>query len=215
MDGRPIRPLRGVAGQSGRGGFARGAAGADPDGRGAAEDLGFSRGGGEIGGGAKTVGRILNLMVASMRKRKRNKDLSNMKIAGYCASFLTICLLGFGHATAQNAEGDRQAIAMLKEFYTDYITAIDHGEQKAWDSLQRKFCTVRLLRKLPQLGEEHDEDPFLKAQDSNIAFLKSLTVKADARMNGHYVVSYMADKKVIVNVMVVRQQGHYLINGLW
>jgi len=88
---------------------------------------------------------------------------------------------------------------MLKEFYTNYITEVSNGaEPKKILSLQKKYCTVALLKKIPKLIEQSDSDPFLKAQDSNTEFLKTLSLRKDLKKSNTYIVSYIADKKIII-----------------
>lgn len=67
---------------------------------------------------------------------------------------------------------------------------MDKGDVSKLDTLQRRFCTTNLLHKIPKLSKQLDADPFLKAQDSNIKFLKSLTVSKDLQKESHYIVSY-------------------------
>lgn len=106
--------------------------------------------------------------------------------------------------------------AMLREFYTAYISAMDTGHsEKRLTALEKKYCTTRLLNRLPKLADKIDADPLIKAQDAIISSGKTLTVEGDPKKEGHYVVSYTADHKVVVNVMVVNQNGKYKIDDVW
>jgi len=105
-------------------------------------------------------------------------------------------------------------LEMVKEFYTNYITYVDKGELSKLEALQRKYCTRKFFKNISELGDKIDQDPFLKAQDSNIKFLNSLTVKRDKNRKGHCIVSY-DDEKVVINLTVVLVDGNYKIDNVW
>lgn len=121
----------------------------------------------------------------------------------------------FNCAQAQSNDPHVKALEMIKGFYTNYITDMDKGDVSKLDTLQKESCTVNLLHKIPKLSKQMDADPFLKAQDTNIKFLKSLTVKKDLKKEGHYVVSYGIDEKVAINLTVVKVNGEYKIDAVW
>jgi len=109
-----------------------------------------------------------------------------------------------------------EKLAIVKEFYTQYITGVANGaEQKKLEALQRKYCTAKLLNKIPKLIEQTDADPFLKAQDSDIGFLKTLTVGRDPKKEDQYITSYMADHKIVIHLIVVMTSNGYKIDGVW
>lgn len=115
-------------------------------------------------------------------------------------------------ARAQDSSSDKQILTMLKEFYTNYITEVSNGaEPKKILSLQKKYCTSDLLKKIPKLIEQSDSDPFLKAQDSNTEFLKTLSIRKDLKKSNMYIVSYIADKKIIINLEVINENGTFKI----
>ncbi|MFD2148647.1 hypothetical protein [Mucilaginibacter antarcticus] len=75
--------------------------------------------------------------------------------------------------TTQAEASDTEAIAMLKAFYTDYITAVAGSDLKKPNVVLSKYCTPSLLKKLKAV----DEDQILKVQDANIKMLDKLTIK--------------------------------------
>ena len=129
--------------------------------------------------------------------------------------FLALNIVFFSNlscARGQSNSSDKQALTMLKEFYTNYITEVSNGaEPKKILSLQKKYCTVALLKKIPKLIEQSDSDPFLKAQDSNTEFLKTLSLRKDLKKSNTYIVSYIADKKIIINLEVVHENETFRI----
>ena len=146
-----------------------------------------------------------------------SKTIKNMKRMTALLSFM-VSILTIANSfcvQAQDVDSASQAQGMIKRFYISYITDVDKGETSKLDALQKKVCTARLLQRIPKLADQLDADPFLKAQDSNIKFLKSLTVKEDLKKEGHYIVSYGIDEKVVINLMVVKQDGNYKIDNVW
>ncbi len=117
-------------------------------------------------------------------------------------------------AQAQSDNSEKKMLEMVKDFYTNYITYVDKGELSKLNALQKKYCTPKLIKKIPELGDKIDQDPFLKAQDSNIKFLSSLTVKKDKNGKGHCIVSY-DDEKVVINLTVLFVDGNYKIDNVW
>ena len=48
--------------------------------------------------------------------------------------------------------------------------------KKKLEMLQKQFCTEAFYKKIPEIIEQTDGDVFLKAQDSDIKYLRTLTV---------------------------------------
>lgn len=147
-----------------------------------------------------------------------DKYRNNMKIkiALFYLIVSVMSILYFNHAQAQSNHSDKQVLAMLKEFYTGYITEVANGTaQKQLLQLQKKYCTTKLLNKIPKLIEQSDADPFLKAQDSNVELLKTLTVEKDLQKDDHYIVSYLTDHKIVINLIVIKLNNNYKIDSLW
>lgn len=124
-------------------------------------------------------------------------------------------LVGTQTSQAQNDQTKEQALEMVKLFYTSYITFVDKGESSKLEALQKTYCTPKLLKRIPELADKSDQDPFLKAQDSNIEFLKSLVVEGDKTKEGHIIVTYGTDEKVVINLTVLIIDGKYKINNVW
>lgn len=117
--------------------------------------------------------------------------------------------------TRQNEE----AIVMLKSFYTSYVTAVSGstaGLEKT-DAILKKYCTVSLLNRIPKLIEKLDADPFLKAQDSDLAILKTLVITKNTKASDNsYKVSYVYDEiKTTINLSLIKQKDGLKINEVW
>ena len=93
--------------------------------------------------------------------------------------FLTLLITNALATKAQNKVSDQQAISMLKKFYTSYMTLIAGSEidNKSETSLKKEYCTKKLLNNIPKLIEEIDADPIIKAQDSHLSLIKTLSFK--------------------------------------
>ncbi|RCH55262.1 hypothetical protein DJ568_08745 [Mucilaginibacter hurinus] len=116
---------------------------------------------------------------------------------------------------AQNELSEKQTQTELLEFYKQYITIVASGYSENKSTfLKKKYCTKNLIAKLPQLIEECDCDPFLKAQDSNIRFLRTLSIK-QAKEPNTYKVSYIADDRIIINLTVIKQNKSVTIARIW
>ena len=129
----------------------------------------------------------------------------------------------YGRVQAQNTSSDRQAIAMLKEFYTADITEgcklPSLSALKKLRDLPKHYCTVGLLRKLNAQYQHGyvEADPFLQVQDVNIFWLKTLAVRRDLRSANAYTVSYRdagSDFKAVIHLTVIRQGNDFKIAAL-
>ena len=113
---------------------------------------------------------------------------------------LTLLLLGGLSSSpargvpVQQAPTDRQAIAMLREFYAAYITASSElpatEALNKLEALPKKYCTASLRRKINgQYRQGHlDADPFTQSQDEDVSWINTLAVRRDARsVNGYTV----------------------------
>lgn len=133
---------------------------------------------------------------------------------------LTLTLAFIANANWSPAQGSSndQAAVMLKEFYTAYFTAVSKGAAQAQlHALQQKYCTPKLLGKIPQLTKKADADPFIKAQDADSKWVKTLAVEKDTKKEGHYVVTYMGDGKITIDLTVVETEAGktYKIDNVW
>ncbi len=139
----------------------------------------------------------------------------------------TLLLTAFSlNLSAQNSDPDK-AIAFLKSFYTAYITEVSsshdgHQMENNLSSLRRKYFTAHCEKRYELLGEQTDADPVIKAQDSDVRLLKTLSVKKDLKKTNVYAVSYTdtnAISKVktvtTINLEVITYKGDLKINFLW
>lgn len=127
----------------------------------------------------------------------------------------------------QSQNDDKEIKEMLKEFYTAYITEVSGNASfklmaERLDSLKKKYCTEILLEKIPSLVEQSNADPIIKAQDSNIAYLKTLTIETNFKNKNQYqyIVSYFDSsnpsiEKTIIHLSVIKEKGNYKIDDVW
>lgn len=121
---------------------------------------------------------------------------------------------------AQNGTSDTLAIKMLREFYTSYMTQftdLSSGHEQKTNAILKKYCTASLINRIPKLADQTDSDPFLKAQDSDSSWAKSLVIKKDLKRANTYNVSYQdsGDTNTIIHLLVLKQKEGYKIADLW
>lgn len=134
-------------------------------------------------------------------------------------SLFAVCIVFIGSYSCiqgQNSSSDKKNIQILKDFYTSYITysAIDTPgtfNEKKLDSLQKIYCTEALLKKIPEISEHIDADPFTKAQLITIKLLNTLAIKKDSNKLNQYVVSYSFDPPIIIHIAIVKDK----IDSVW
>lgn len=137
-----------------------------------------------------------------------------MKIFTSVFVLATVFFSCVGHA--QTHEIDEQVMKLIKDFYKSYILENSKmpPDNKKIELLKRKYCSKNFLNKLSH--QELDYDPFLKAQDSDTAWLKTLSVNKSPQMETVYVVSYrdsFTKEKIIVKLNIVREKGEYKIDA--
>lgn len=117
---------------------------------------------------------------------------------------------------------DQQAMTMLKNFYTAYMTEVATGSAhnfvKKLQKIQKQYCTPKLIDKIPAMIDRTNIDPFLKAQDSNIENLKSLTFQKDSRAADLFIVSYTdiyRHNKTTIKLSVIKQKDSFKIDGVF
>jgi len=121
---------------------------------------------------------------------------------------------------AQTAVPGKQAIVMLKEFYTTYMTEVAGSgdpriSEKKLDVLKKRYCTAKLISRLPKLAEQTDADPIINAQDSSPECVKTLLVKPDLKKPNQYIVSYNDGvSAVMIHVSLIQQNGRYMIDNV-
>lgn len=147
-----------------------------------------------------------------------------MKTLIYTFFVCLIFLSENGCAYAQNDIANQQAIKMLKEFYTAYLTAwstlgaSDVHDKKLY-SLQKQYCTIEFRKNLKKWGL--DQDPLINGEFTDVKHLNTLTITKDLTKPNFYIVSYVdhalspsykpIDKTVIVYVTIVKIAGSFKI----
>jgi hypothetical protein len=167
-----------------------------------------------------TGGEKINEIHVLLSNSSKQKNMKTLTIF-----FATVVLLISNTGCAQSQNEDKEIKSMLKEFYTAYITEISENPNLKLmvvklDSLKKKYCTVALRKKIPGLVEQSSADPIIKAQDSNIEYLKTLAVEKDSKNTNQYIVSYYdssnpAIEKTIIHLAVVKEKESYKVNDVW
>lgn len=150
-----------------------------------------------------------------------------------------ICLLTFAACTGKTNPGNEQsqsntaiaepqvknsetandsAINMIHSFYDEYIPAnnglpVDEARIK---TIKKKYCTARLLNVLQD--EEIDYDPFLNAQDCDLSWLNTLSVKRDAEESDLYHVQYKdtsSQQTIRLKLRLKNESGTYKIDKVY
>jgi len=126
--------------------------------------------------------------------------------------------------TASSIDSSKSTLSFLKNFYTVYITDIAIGHSlNSSDSLIKKYCTPKLLNKIAEHSDPEklnwwDFDPFVKAQDSDTAFLKTLSVRMNKMKPNSYSVSYGRtddSTKTTIHLIVEKQKEGFKIVDVW
>lgn len=133
--------------------------------------------------------------------------------------YLILCII-CSCVQAQNTYSRQDELAMVKDFYVGYITEFSKRptleNRKNVSEIKVKYCTKKLLHNIENM--KLDYDPFLKAQDSNVECLKTLTVKKDLNKLNLFTVSYIDDyskEKITINLSVIKQKDIYKIDSVW
>lgn len=127
--------------------------------------------------------------------------------------------------TNSSIDSAKTPLNFLKNFYTIYITdiAIGHDPLHSSDSLVKKYCTPRLLNKIAEHSDPEklnwwDSDPFIKAQDSDTSFLKTLSIRMNKMKPNSYSVSYGStddSTKTTIHLIVEKQKEGFRIADVW
>ena len=134
-----------------------------------------------------------------------------------------ISMTNYSYAQMQNDSSDKHVLAMLKDFYTSYIiesSKMSPTQTQKLNSIKAKYCTKGLLDKIEKQFKsgELDYDPFLKAQDVDTGWLKTLSFSKDLKKPSSYVVSYTdtnSSTKVNIYVTVVKKNEGLRITNVW
>jgi hypothetical protein len=141
---------------------------------------------------------------------------------------IIICILLFFVESCgnpiKNQSKEVAAETLLKDFYTDYITLFVQSpsaeNQRKLEMLQKQFCTKDFYKKIPEIIEQTGGDVFLKAQDSDIKYLKTLKIVKEDTVKDEYIVSYSADASmhetvvVKIHVTLPKDGDSFKINGI-
>lgn len=120
-----------------------------------------------------------------------------------------------------NISEDQQIRDMLKEFYTSYITQMAEKlplDIKKINSIKKKYCTVRLLKEIEN-DEDLDYDPLIDAQDADVAWLKTLSIKNNIGIPNGYIITYESSskydtEKASIKMTVVKEKDGYKIDSV-
>lgn len=144
-----------------------------------------------------------------------------MKSRIYFYAFLLLVIFKSNCVYGQTSSDDKQVLGMLKTFYTEYMTTVSKDDPrvslKKTQFLQKKYCTLKLLKRVPALSDQIDADPFLKAQDSSVDCLKTLTIKKDAKVLNQYIVSYVdvySQTKFVIFLTVIKENNIFKISSI-
>lgn len=129
-------------------------------------------------------------------------------------------ITGFNCTQAQNTPADKQVVAMLREFYTAYMTEfpeISPSHDQKLKAILKKYCTANLIKKFPKLADQIDADPILNAQDSDAAWTKTLEITKDPKKAGVFTVSYRdgGNTSSTIHLLVVKQKDGYKVDAVW
>ena len=133
--------------------------------------------------------------------------------------FLIVTIAGVSKSQATLDE--KQAIAMLKTFYTAYMSADGNN---ILGGFRKKYCTPKCEKQIKQLIEETDSDPIIKAQDSAPQWAKTLLIKRDLNKPNVYTVSYHYDvigddqkphkTTLTINLVVIKINGVFKVDKI-
>jgi hypothetical protein len=142
------------------------------------------------------------------------------RISTYSLIIGLLLTINYSCVQAQATFSDNEAKVALKSFYTSYMTEFSNlspSREKKLSAIKSKYCTEALLKKLPALTEQTDSDPLLKAQDSDAAWLKTLTIERDSKKPNTYSVSYIdgGNNKTVIHLTLTKQGSAIKIASVW
>jgi len=115
-----------------------------------------------------------------------------------------------------NLLSEEEAIVqMLREFYTEYITACYHLADDT--NIKNKYCTSGLISNFQNGGKYSmlDADPFLNAQDCDLKTIKTLQINKDTRMNVYNVTYWWWDNvSTTIHLLVAKTEDGYKIDAI-
>jgi hypothetical protein len=141
----------------------------------------------------------------------------NVKLLSFCWALILIQISIYGCNATQTNKTDQRIISRLKAFYTGYIIQMEKLPDKTKiDSLISVYCSSDLIKTIE--SKKLDYDPFLKAQDCDIAWLKTLTISKNHNRECEYRVSFLDSFKgepIEIMVKVVSEKGVYKIDSVF
>jgi len=141
--------------------------------------------------------------------------------------FVFYLLFGIFSSFGQTSETETTKVKMeiktLYSFYNEYFKLFNQipssTNLKKLKMLQKKYCTISFYKKIPLLIEQQGADVFLKAQDSDIDYFKSLKIEKDLK-SSEYLVTYFSNGlineriTISIHVQLIKQGNQYKINSV-
>ena len=146
--------------------------------------------------------------------------------------FLLNMPAGFSQEAKQGFE-EKEAIKMLTNFYTEYLTLFERGDpslstnhlsseevQREEARIKKKYCTQKLLDFIDLLSIQGtlDWNPFLEAQDYHPEWIKNMIIQKETL--GENVYSFLrwnpydGRHDQIINLKIVKEKESYKIESL-
>ncbi|MBS0425346.1 MAG: hypothetical protein JSR71_13235 [Proteobacteria bacterium] len=149
-----------------------------------------------------------------------------MRLIIYFFSVLFIFLISINRVQSQNKLADKEIKEMLREFYTAYNTTWSTCNMQLLkyklDSLQRKYCTKKLIQQVKEYGLDHD--PLIGDDYTDVEHLKTLSITKDSSQPFAYTIYYIAhtlsasnkpiDEKVIIHLTVAKEGDIYKVASI-
>ena len=116
-----------------------------------------------------------------------------------------------------SSSSDKQIRETLKSFYKVYIAENDKMpiDEKKLNSIKRKYCTLKFIKKMK--ASDLDYDPFVKAQDYDKNWLKTMKINKDSKKN-IYVVCFMdtyVKTNICVKLLVLKVNKEFKIDNVY
>jgi len=148
-----------------------------------------------------------------------------MKKAILALLFVTCTVI----SKSQTSSDDKQAIGMLKTFYTAYMSAFSgtddaHKFEYYLNGLRNKYLTTKCRNQFRKLVEDTDGDPIIHGQDSDAKWAKTLSIKRDVNKQNAYAVSYYYDElgedqkyhkaTITIKLVVIKVNGAFKVDKI-
>jgi len=114
-------------------------------------------------------------------------------------------------------DGDRIE-KLVRSFYSSYMEEVaTSADNEKLEILREMFMTGELQSRLYDIGDDEilPADPVLNAQDSDIAWIKTLTIEPIPNLPNSFLVCYTAvTKKICLIVTVAKIDYEYYITDI-